>query len=103
MCSKLLIINQPPSPQKIDKMNRNLKDWLAGDIYLNIFFTGDGVFWLESSIWEKIYQPSCIYYADAYFAGRAGFRVIPEIIFSGEVSLRELQQNASAVYRLEEL
>ena len=103
MRNTLLIINQQPSPEEMDKLNKKLKEWIAADINLNIFLTQDGVFWLNSQIWEKIYQPQCVFYASAVDAKRIGANFIPEVIFSGDKSLKELKENVDVVYQLEEI
>ena len=103
MQSTLLIINQQPSEKDIKKLSSHLNKWQAEDIKLNIFLMNEGVRWLESRVWNKIYTPHYLFYANALDAKKEGADFVPEVIFSGDKSLQELIQNVDAVYKLEEI
>ena len=87
----------------IKKLSSHLNKWQAEDIKLNIFLMNEGVRWLESRVWNKIYTPHYLFYANALDAKKEGADFVPEVIFSGDKSLQELIQNVDAVYKLEEI
>ncbi|GEM_PF-5679354 len=94
---KLLIIQSGPSSKHARQIKTLFSESILNNERVQVYLIGEGVAWMNTELWDLIYNPNVTFYANAIDANRHGIPFSTDIIFSSKASLEQLKSGADRI------